>query len=296
MAIRLIRLYPLYLLALILSLVLAQREISHGEIGLATLMPSLFAAILFVPSPTSSLLFPLNMPAWSLFFELAVNTVFALTRRRVGDFLLIIIVMAAAVVLASATISGCCGFGRPGYGAMDAGNHWDGLGAGAIRVAFSFFAGVLVYRAWKIWHLGFRIPPTLVMVALAAVLVAHPAENYQPAFDLAATLVVFPALIFLGACSVPTGSLARLFSTIGAASYAIYVLQAPLYEIAHRMALSLSRGSLPEVPWTILGLAFETLLLGVATLANRYFDKPLREALSTRLLVSYKTTAEARSI
>ena len=124
------------------------------------------------------------------------------------------------------------------------------------------FLLVFLFTGLEKPHLGFRIPPTLVMVALAAVLVAHPAETIQPAFDLAATLVVFPALIFLGACSVPTGSLARLFSTIGAASYAIYVLQAPLYEIAHRMALSLSRGSLPEAPWTILGLAFETLLLG----------------------------------
>lgn len=295
MSIRFIRLYPLYFLGLILSAIVLQRELSHDEVKTGALLVNLLTALLFLPSPASSLvLFPLNVPAWSLFYELLANCVFALIGRHLKMALLLAVVGVAGVVLFTSVITGWVGFGSSGIGAMADGFQWQGIGAGAARVAYSFFAGILVFRVWKSWRLEINVPPLLVVTALSAILFAHPPERYQLAFDLVATLIVFPMLIFLGANSAAKGILARLFAWMGAASYAIYVLQAPLYDFAHRGLGKLTGGNLAELP-AISGAAFVVFVFVVALIADRYYDVPAREFLTARLKTS-ATRRQARSL
>lgn len=73
MAIRLVRLYPLYLFALALSVLLDWRELAHGEINHVDFLKNVIPALFFLPSAplhAGARLFPLNEPAWSLFFKL----------------------------------------------------------------------------------------------------------------------------------------------------------------------------------------------------------------------------------
>jgi hypothetical protein len=72
-----------------------------------------------------------------------------------------------------------------------------------VRATFSFFAGVLVHRLWKRHALKIRPAPVVLAMALLAPLMAYPAAGHQAAFDVVLALLVFPAIVFLGASSVP---------------------------------------------------------------------------------------------
>lgn len=291
MTIRLIRLYPLYFFALLISLPLFLWGFARGGIDPTYPMGNWLFAVLFLPSLAShSLLFPLNVPAWSLFYELLANAAFGLIGRFLDNTLLLSIVIFSGLVLLFAVYFGWLGFGASGSGELDIGFLWRGFGAGAARVTFSFFAGILVFRVWKNYHLRFNVPSVFVVAALMAILVANPPDRFQAAFDLVATLLVFPCLIFLGASSVPSWLPSRLFKWIGAASYAIYVLQAPLYDLTSHAVAHLNGRNLSELSWT-WGVAFVVFVLGFATIADKYFDRPVREKLSASLRTSAKAAA-----
>jgi len=122
----------------------------------------------------------------------------------------------------------------------------------------------------------------MVMV-LSAILVSNPPEHYQAAFDLIVTLLCFPCLILAGASSAPTGLLARLFTWLGTASYGIYVLQVPIYELAYRASSHLGISTLIDPPW-IFGVAFLAVVVAAGVIADKSFDQPVREKLTTLLL------------
>ncbi|MGA2795226.1 MAG: acyltransferase family protein, partial [Roseiarcus sp.] len=165
-----------------------------------------------------------------------------------------------------------------GSGTMDAGFEWPSFGAGLTRVAYSFFAGVLVFRLWKAAPPKIALPPVVPVAALCGILASCPPAQYQAAFDLAATLLVFPALVFLGAASTPGKHAARLFAWIGGISYGVYVLQAPVYNYAHALALKLG-GDFGghSLFWAMVSLI---LVVAVAAVADDRFDRPVRRELT----------------
>lgn len=273
---RLVRIYPLYAFALMLAVVTGLNQIYYGKVDAGSLGLDTLFAVLFAPSLARPDLFPLNQPAWSLFCELVANTAFGALGKRLSDRALVAIVALTALVLILAVSFGRLGFGV-GSGAMDAGFARISIGAGLVRVAFSFFAGVLVFRSWTIVRPRWRIPPLALTAALCAVLAARPPAPLNAAFDLAATLIVFPALVFLGAASKPGAQAGRLFAWLGGISYGVYVLQAPVYNYAHAIALAVG-GNLGAVSlfWAAMSLA---LVVAVARAADDCIDRPVRARL-----------------
>ncbi|MGA8939854.1 MAG: acyltransferase [Acidobacteriaceae bacterium] len=85
---RLIRLYPLYLIGLFLGFIYTATQVhyqhsSPGMLGsFLMLVPALF--FLPIPAPTSlpNVAFPYDLPAWSLFSELIANLLHALLLRK----------------------------------------------------------------------------------------------------------------------------------------------------------------------------------------------------------------------
>jgi peptidoglycan/LPS O-acetylase OafA/YrhL len=102
MKVRLIRLYPLYALALALSTVPTLTQYLHGNPPAPGVAIDYAAAILFLPTPASPSLFPLVGPSWSLFFELVANGAFAIFWRRLGNRVLMAVVFGSALVLIAA--------------------------------------------------------------------------------------------------------------------------------------------------------------------------------------------------
>jgi hypothetical protein len=243
---------------------------------------NLTCALFFLPSPASAeYLFPLNVPAWSLFFELGANAAFAMVASRLNTNALAAVVAAAGVFLTFAVSLEWLGFGSAGIGAMADGFQWHGFGAGLARVTFSFFAGVLIFRVWDASRPRFRVPSFLVAAALAAILIVTPPDKFQTAYDLAAVLVLFPCIIFLGATSAPTGVINLVCSRLGVASYAIYVLQGPLYGLTFLLVFKLMGGF--EQLSLIWGISFVVLTFATALVSDFCFDRPMRGMLSSRL-------------
>jgi peptidoglycan/LPS O-acetylase OafA/YrhL len=281
MTLRLIRLYPLYLLALAISALLGWRQLAHGETTYIAFFKNFSTELFFLPSPSlddTSALFPLNVPAWSLFFELLANLGFGLVGVRLSNIKLFVIVLLAGLALSGAVAVGLFGFGALREGSMADGYQWRSFGAGCLRVIYSFFAGVLVYRLWCLSRPTFKVPPLAVVLLLIAILVAHPPLNYQTAFDLIVTIAIFPIIIWLGAGCVANNPIASIFAWLGLTSYAVYVLQSPLYYLTLR-ASSKMWGDTSNFGLTY-GIIFVAFVFVVAMIFDRYFDSPVRSVLT----------------
>jgi peptidoglycan/LPS O-acetylase OafA/YrhL len=103
--IRIIRFWPLYALGLCLGII---REllliVTHSNYALS--LPLLIVAsglgLASLPLPLAQRgdnLFPINVPSWSLFFELLVNIVYAAVRPRLSTTLLVIAIVANGLAL-----------------------------------------------------------------------------------------------------------------------------------------------------------------------------------------------------
>ena len=101
------------------------------------------------------------------------------------------------------TDRGCSDQNRLGFvnGAMDTGFYWITFSAGLARVGYSLFCGVLIYQLWAIRKSTIDFPPLVIAAVPFAILAAHPSSNLQAVYDLRATIVSFPLIVWLAASS-----------------------------------------------------------------------------------------------
>lgn len=277
MATRLVRLYPLYLVGLLLGL--AAAAIRH--VDAASLLYHGSLSLVFLPNPDrTGESFPINGPTWSLFFEILVNALYAATLGVVAGARLALVVVLSAIGLAACVVL------SPTLN-LDLGWTVATSIGGAFRVCFSFFAGVYLYR--RIAAGGTRdgrdgnLVPWLILACVSAVLVSSPPAWAVPFFDLAAVTVVFPASIYVALRWQPTGTTAALFKLGGLTSYAVYVLHTPAGYLAgnvHHAVFRADAGS--AAPW--IGIVFLAGLLPACFLLDRHYDLPVRRYLTRRLI------------
>lgn len=207
---RLTRLYPLYAVAIAISGSLMIVKVAAGVMPWSNQMVVVLGLnFVGLPTPMTSDLYPVNVAAWSLFFEVAVNAVMivlwpSLTKAR----LIAILVVSGAILMAIAGSEGT----------LAGGDMWASFGIGLARVCFSFFAGVLLQR------LELKLPSidsNLLAFAFATALLT---DISGPIFDLAWVFALSPALIVLAANT----NGATILTGLGQYSYAIYILHVPL--------------------------------------------------------------------
>ena len=278
---RIIRLYPLYVLGTgaliglaVLNGALAGQSTPRGFVPTAVL------AALFLPtvpafSSAAPFLYPFNFPAWSLLFELFANALFALAARWLSGRVLVLIIVLSGMLLV------CSGlyFGHLNIG-WSFENWWGAIG----RVLFSFFTGVGMYRLWRAGKLEkFKAPTWAVLGALVGVFAVQAEGAARAWVDIGAALVVFPLLTALGVNARPKGFVALACAKLGAASYAVYVLQIVIIEVLSKAAPYVAGRE-----WASFGvagsLALACAVLGAGLAANAYYDGPARRFL-TRTLV-----------
>jgi peptidoglycan/LPS O-acetylase OafA/YrhL len=267
-AIRFIRLYPLYLLGVAISLLLIFTQYRLD----GTIPDKDRHALLWLPAavtmgPALDLtnmnaeLYPLNSPAWSLFFELAVNLVYAATWPRWSVRNLLILVAITGGIMLS----------RPdfyGEGGWNVGS----LPLGLVRVFFGFPMGVMIYR------LKDRIRWPTPRIHSLVLLASFPVLLMLPSLwaDQVCVLIGFPLLVACAARSEPDARLAPIFALLGGASYAIYAIHIPLSEFTKAMLARTGN----VFPAPVTGLIFLAILLPLCLLLDRYFDTPLRRRLN----------------
>jgi peptidoglycan/LPS O-acetylase OafA/YrhL len=275
MKLRLIRLYPLYILGTVIALPLAFYGTLNGWSGGPDLVVAAGLGVLFLPTPPlhndlQAALYPLNGPAWSLLFELIANFVYAILARFLSLRLLACLLPISAAALAFTTFRHV-GISGPGW-------LWAHFDSGLARVLFGFFAGVFLYRLREVWRAP-ALPVWLSFAVFLAIIGAPAGGMWRPALDAVAVIVLFPFLVMLSANAKAGTATVRVCSGLGLMSYSIYMLHVPLLGVVTLVADKLAVRP-PDIVFVILFIAFAA---GAATLANRYYDGPARHWLSAWL-------------
>jgi len=274
---RVIRLYPMYLLGLAIALSLAGLGAAREWIGpgWGDILTVAVFGMLFLPAPVMAgygdgALYPANAPAWSLFFELIANLVYAVI-ARVLSLRVLLAILGVGAVAVTFTIARHGEVRGPGW-------MWAHFDAGLARVLFDFFAGVAIYRLRERVKLP-ALPWWAAIGAFIAVIAATPADGWRVVYDIAAALVLMPVLAALASGGVVTGVVARLCAISGLLSYGVYVLHVPLLSVI-RTAAAVTGVQLGEGPFLALAVAVSA---GIAAwVANSVYDGPARLWLSGR--------------
>ncbi len=220
---------------------------------------------------------PLNGPAWSLFFEYVANILYAvLIRKFTSRWLAVLVFLAGCALIHQCYTQG----NNIGGWTLDA----EQCRVGLTRLMFPFFGGLLLFRLCKpgrIRH-GFWWCSLLLAGALAAPHVGG-AENFRlnGLYDAFCIIVIFPAVVFLGASDIPGDISSRASRFLGNISYPLYITHYPIVYLylawVHDAEVPLSR-ALPVAA----GVLF--LCIAVAYGCLKLYDEPVRAWLSKRVL------------
>lgn len=276
---RLIRLYPLFLLGLLLGAISKaifeypdNPAVYWGNVGFNLLM-------LPYPLPFPQMyddLYPLNYPAWSIFYEGIAYVLFALLSRRLTDRWLACVVL---VGLAALIYTGIV------EGTLDRGTWRPSIIGGLARVTFSFFLGVALHRLWLRRPTRWTLHPGVMFLLLVLPLLWRPDAEAALGwlYELLIIGVWMPMMVWLGAGSRATGVWQELCTALGAISYPLYILHATVYPyVFHYNDPGTPVFFEQNAPWPALAVI---LLLCLASwLLAVYVDLPIRRRLRRAIL------------
>lgn len=282
---RLLRLYPLYAIALALVTayyirmyfagvpVMADEYVVPSELLLAFL-----TGLLFLPSPITisfnAALFLVH-PAWSLFNELVVNLAYGLRGARATLTQIGVVIGVSAVLLVIAALQ---------FDRLHAGFRWHEMYAGMARVFFSFFIGVVLYRYRRKTPV-MRPGQALICLGVLIVVLAFPTpRDWRWIFDLFVVFLVWPALIYWASAITPGPRTASIANFLGTASYAVYVLHTPLLDWAHVIAPDITSSNLKP----FAGMMLVALVVLISWVLTVWLDQPLQRRIKSRISQTYQ--------
>jgi peptidoglycan/LPS O-acetylase OafA/YrhL len=272
---RLIRLHPLVIIGSIIGLlVFAFDPMSNlFEVYTGKNLMMFITSCLMIPYPLVHEryfnLFHLNPPTWSLFWEYVANIFYAFVLIKIRNKLLWFLTAIAAVALCyEAAKSGNLGVG------------WGGknISGGGIRVAFSFLAGILVYRSnWIVKSpLGFAATG----IMLLAVFMIPFSDKTNPFIDPLIVILFFPLLIALGAGAKLRKTSERICKFSGEISYPLYMVHYPFIWL-YMSYVESKKPTMNEMIFVMtIGVV---LLIGLAFVVLKYIDVPIRKYLQKRM-------------
>ncbi len=277
---RLVRLYPMYTIGLAIGLIalIAKVLSAQTNLSLNNALESAISNLFYIPyihsfyikignAKIASAIFPLNDPAWSLFFELMVNIFFALViffPEPLGDPLLLAVVSGLALVAYSALTH----IGEGGWGASN-------FIGGIPRTWFGFFSGVLLYEfSDKIKNRVPNINPVLLLATTLGIFLIPTDNNMWLKTWLLSALVVVPVIVAFGSTSQTDNSqINYVAGYLGWISYPLYCVHFPIYSLFTTITNNRNYG--------ISGVVICSLVSwGVAHYSSKLIEEPVRGWLS----------------
>lgn len=291
---RVIRLHPMVVLSVVLGAVafMIQGCVTWGGEHVSALMVVLALGLELLLIPVwpgagaevrgNGEMFPLNGPSWSLFFEYIGSLLYAVLLHRLSTPRLKLFVLLSAVGLASVILLNLSGAFSLGVGWTM--GDWGFFG-GLMRVSFSFSMGMLIFRLFRPRQIrgAFWLCTAVIAVMLACpYLGSGEASPLNGVYDLICTLLLFPAIVYIGACGHTTDAISsRICEALGRLSYPVYIIHYPVMYLFYSWVWS--NGLTFSRVWPVcIGLFLIIILMAWA--AMMFYDDPVRRRLSRRWL------------
>lgn len=268
---RIARLGPMHVLGQLFGFVLMT---AGGLIAIGPAIAALTPGLMLLPVPVDAgaipPVFPLDGPAWSLFWELAINLVFALMLPLLTTRRLIAVVIVSAGLLIYTGLH---------FGSLHVGWDLPHLLGGAPRVLFSFSMGALIWR--------FRPQPRTQLIGsaiLCAVAIACFFSGILSwTYDLPVVLVVFPVTLWFAAAWQPEGLIASACRALGDLSYPLYVLHLPVIYVVAKLLREIPHTPLAEAAvWIVVAGGLVVASWWTALLVDLPAQTFLRQRLARR--------------
>jgi peptidoglycan/LPS O-acetylase OafA/YrhL len=274
---RIIRLYPLYLLAALISALVfvPKNAFLQGDINtIIEYITALFFTLFYLPYKVSgnNSLFTINGVTWSLFFELIINMIYAISRPFLSINRLKFIVMISGLYLAIQAIL---------LDGIDYGYLWDwkALLIGTARATFGFSCGLLLHRIWLLKPtVSESTKNSILLLMLACISLGFVnISQLNGLIDCLSILIIFPFCVFLSAKTNPEKRALRLFELLGIISYPIYLLHDSLGAGIAKATKLVGYDVEKFAPYSGFLLVASLILLSL--LLDRFYDHPVRRYL-----------------
>lgn len=272
---RLIRLHPLVIIGSVIGLIvfIADPFSTLFQVYAGKTLGMFLSSCLMIPYPLVHEryfnLFHLNPPTWSLFWEYIANICYAFFLFRMRNKITWVLTALAAIALCyEAKQSGYLGVGWGG----------DNMMGGAIRVSYSFLAGILVYRSG--WMIRSKAGFVSTGILLLAVFLIPFSDKFNHLIDPLVVIFLFPLLVAIGAGAQVTPVMHRICKWSGELSYPLYMIHYPFIWL-FMSYVEKEKPGLREM--TVIMITGTALLMLSAYLVLVYLDAPLRKFLKNRM-------------
>ena len=268
---RFIRLHPLVFFGTLLGVIVYILDplttvdwykLATAAIPAALLVPS-------IPLPHRfGAIFPLNAPAWSLFYEYVISILYVLIIARLKNNMLIVVACIGAIAVTYVTYK---------TGNLAYGWNFKTFFSGFWRVVFSFTVGLLIYRLnVKVDNKYPLCLPSIILIAAFFV------PDSKGDWYIESFLVVFilPLVVCIGAGANVKNNMVKWYKLLGDLSYPIYM--------THYASVVLFWSYLKQNAQLTVGDKY--LIALVCIIANlifayftlKAFDKPMRNWLTKK--------------
>jgi len=223
-------------------------------------------------------MYPLNGPAWSLFFEYIANIFYALILRKVSNTVLWILVLISAFALMQLAILSPHGDIIGGWSLEP-----DQLRIGFTRLAFPFLAGILLRRLFKSGNIkNAFLWSSLLIVGIMSFPRVGGSDYlwWNGIYDSLTIILLFPLVVYIGASgSIKSNISKRVCTFMGEISYPIYITHFPILYIYYAW-VSDNKITLEDSP----GVAFAVFVLCIVVsyVFLKLYDIPVRKWLSKK--------------
>ncbi len=292
---RLIRLHPMVVLGALLGAVCfflqgsVQWDGTH--IPIPTVIVALLCALFFIPVVPganwdirgNAEAFPLNGPAWSLFFEYIGNLLYALFIHRLSTKVLTWFVILLGLGLTAFTWLNGSGYGNIGVG-------WSmydaGFGSGLLRMLFPFSTGILLSRHFKPVKIkgAFWICSAILLALFLVPYIGSEGKIcLNGVYESFCIIVAFPVLVWTGASGNTTDPLSsRICKFLGDISFPLYIIHYPAMYLFYAWLIKHRFFTLADT-WPIaIGVCLWNILF--AYICLKVYDEPIRKWLAKKFL------------
>ncbi len=225
-------------------------------------------------------MFPLNGPAWSLFFEYIGNILYALIIRRLSTKALALLTLILGCIHAWFFVGNISGYDMVGVGwTIDKINFWGGL----VRMLFPFTMGMLLARTFKPRKIkGAFWICSIMLIALFSVPYIPSAGNISlnSLYEVVCIATIFPFIVWVGACGISSGKTAKINRQLGNISYPLYIIHYPIMYIFYAWLIEKKYYTLQDC-WEVALLVVVSSIL-LAFICLKLYDEPVRRWLTRK--------------